>query len=91
MDKHGVPAGLIYRAPDMLEDPHFQAREAIVETDHPHFGKLKMQNVAPKLSKTPGGIRSAAPEMGQHNDEVYRGLLGVDAERFAALQAAKVI
>jgi formyl-CoA transferase len=50
-----------------------------------------MQNVAPKLSKTPGGIRSAAPEMGQHNDEVYRGLLGVDAERFAALQAAKVI
>ena len=91
MDKHGVPAGLIYRAPDMLEDPHFQAREAIVETDHPHFGKLKMQNVAPKLSKTPGGIRSAAPEMGQHNDEVYRGLLGVDAERFAALQAGKVI
>jgi formyl-CoA transferase len=91
MDKHGVPAGLIYRAPDMLEDPHFQAREAIVETDHPHFGKLKMQNVAPKLSKTPGGIRSAAPEMGQHNDEVYRGLLGVDEERFAALQAGKVI
>ena len=91
MDKHGVPAGLIYRAPDMLEDPHFQAREAIVETDHPHFGKLKMQNVAPKLSKTPGGIRSAAPEMGQHNEEVYRGMLGVDADRFAALLASKVI
>lgn len=91
MDKHGVPAGLIYRAPDMLEDPHFQAREAIVETDHPHFGKLKMQNVAPKLSKTPGGIRSAAPEMGQHNVEVYRGMLGVDADRFAALLASKVI
>lgn len=91
MDKHGVPAGLIYRAPDMLEDPHFQAREAIVETDHPHFGKLKMQNVAPKLSLTPGGIRSPSPEMGQHNEEVYRGLLGVDAERYAALQAGKVI
>jgi formyl-CoA transferase len=91
MDKHGVPAGLIYRAPDMLEDPHFQAREAIVETDHPHFGKLKMQNVAPKLSVTPGGIRSPSPEMGQHNEEVYRGLLGVDAERFAALKAGKVI
>jgi len=91
MDKHGVPAGLIYRAPDMLEDPHFLAREAIVETDHPHFGKLKMQNVAPKLSKTPGGIRSPAPEMGQHNDEVYRGMLGVDADRFAALLASKVI
>jgi formyl-CoA transferase len=75
----------------MLADPHFKAREAIIEVETERFGKLKMQNVAPKLSKTPGGIRSAAPEMGQHNDEVYRGLLGVDAERFAALQAGKVI
>ena len=91
MDRFGVPAGLIYRAPDMLDDPHFVAREAIVETDHPHFGKLKMQNVAPKLSKTPGGIRAPSPEMGQHNDDVYGGLLGLDAERLAALRQGKVI
>jgi formyl-CoA transferase len=91
MDKHGVPAGLIYRAPDMLEDPHFKARGAIVTTRHPHFGDLKMQNVAPKLSETPGGIRAPAPEMGQHNEEVYRGLLGLDPSRIAALRAKKVI
>ena len=92
MDKHGVPAGLIYRAPDMLEDPHFKARNAIVQTKHPYFGDLKMQNVAPKLSATPGGIHSAAPtDLGQHNDEVYGKLLGFSAERLAALRASKVI
>jgi formyl-CoA transferase len=86
-----VPSGLIYRAPDMLEDPHFKAREAIVSTPHPVFGELKMQNVAPKLSATPGGIRAAAPELGQHNDEIYSGLLGLTPERYAALRAAGVI
>jgi formyl-CoA transferase len=91
MDAHGVPAGQIYRAPEMLDDPHFKARDAIVTTQHPHFGELKMQNVVPKLSQTPGSIRAPAPELGQHNDEIYGGLLGLSAERLAALRAAKVI
>ena len=91
MDKFGVPAGLIYRAPDMLEDPHFQARNAIVSVPHPDFGELKMQNVAPKLSETPGSIRSPSPALGQHNDEVYRELLGLTEERYAELKSAKVI
>jgi formyl-CoA transferase len=92
MDKHGVPAGLIYRAPDMLEDPHFIARQAIVTTRHPQLGDLRMQNVAPKLSETPGSIRTPAPvSLGEHNDAVYGTLLGYDAERLAALRAAKVI
>jgi len=91
MDKFGVPAGLIYRAPDMLEDPHFQVRNAIVSVPHPDFGELKMQNVAPKLSETPGSIRSPSPALGQHNDEIYRGLLGLTEERYAELKTAKVI
>ena len=91
MDKFGVPAGLIYRAPDMLEDPHFKARNAIITTQHPHFGELKMQNVAPKLSATPGSVRTAAPEMGQHNEQVYLELLGMSRERFDGLRARKVI
>jgi formyl-CoA transferase len=91
MDKFGVPAGLIYRAPDMLEDPHFQARDAIVAVPHPDFGELKMQNVAPKLSETPGSIRSPSPALGQHNDEVYRDLLGLSEARYAELKSAKVI
>jgi formyl-CoA transferase len=91
MNESGVPAGLIYRAPDMLKDPHFAAREAIVTVPHPDFGELKMQNVAPKLSETPGSIRSPSPALGQHNDEVYRNLLGLDAERYATLKSKKVI
>jgi formyl-CoA transferase len=86
-----VPSGLIYRAPEMLEDEHFKAREAIVTTPHPVFGQLRMQNVAPKLSATPGRVRTPAPEMGQHNDEIYRGLLGLSAERLAELQARRVV
>jgi formyl-CoA transferase len=91
MSESGVPAGLIYRAPEMLEDPHFQAREAIVTVPHPDFGELKMQNVAPKLSETPGSIRSPSPELGQHNDEVFLNLLGLEAERYQALKSRKVI
>lgn len=86
-----VPSGLIYRAPDMLEDPHFQARNAIIKTLHPELGELLMQNVAPKFSETPGSVRSAAPSLGQHNDEVYLKLLGLSAERYAALKGAKVV
>jgi len=87
----GVPAGLIYRAPEMLADPHFRAREAIVSVPHPAFGELKMQNVAPKLSATPGSIRSPSPELGQHNDEIYRGLLGLTPDHVDALRARGVI
>ena len=86
-----VPSGLIYRAPDMLADPHFKAREAIVTTQHPRFGELRMQNVAPKLSATPGVIRTPAPGLGQHNDAIYRDLLGMSPERYAQLKAQKVI
>lgn len=91
MDKAGVPAGLIYRAPEMLDDPHFRARQAIVSTQHPDFGELRMQNVAPKLSETPGAIRTPAPTMGQHNEEIYLGLLGMTRERFDTLVKSKVI
>ncbi len=91
MEDYGIPSGKIYRAPEMLEDAHFQAREAIVKTMHPKFGDLKMQNVAPKLSATPGAVRLPGPELGQHNEEIYGGLLNFDAKRLAALQAAGTI
>ena len=61
LERHGVPAGRIYRAPEMLDDPQFQARESIVEVPHPKFHHLKMQNVAPKLSATAGSIRWPGP------------------------------
>ncbi|MEU4836480.1 CoA transferase [Streptosporangium sp. NPDC023615] len=91
LHRDGVPAGRIYRAADMFDDPHFAAREAIVRVPHPEFGELAMQNVVPKLSDTPGSVRSAGPELGAHNDEVYRGLLGLTGEEIARLAATGII
>jgi formyl-CoA transferase len=91
MDEHGIPAGKIYRAPEMLADPHFAARNAIVKTMHPEFGELLMQNVAPKLSATPGSVRLPAPKLGEHNADVYGGILGYDAARMAGLQERNII
>lgn len=91
LDKHGVPAGDIYRAPEMLEDAHFKAREAIVKIAHPTFGDLRMQNVAPRLSATPGAITRSDPELGQHNREVYGDLLGLKPEHLADLAARGII
>ena len=91
LEEHGIPYGGIYRAPEMLEDAHFKAREAIISVAHPVFGELKMQNVAPKLSMTPGQVRTPGPELGQHNDEVYKDLLGMDETQLAELHQRGVI
>jgi len=91
MEEFGIPSGKIYTTPDMLEDEHFKAREAIATTLHPQFGELKMQNVAPKLSKTPGNIRRPGPELGQHNDEIFSSVLNMPAERIAALTEQGII
>lgn len=91
LDEHGVPRGDIYRAPEMLEDAHFKAREAIVRVAHPVFGDLAMQNVAPRLSQTPGRVVSAGPELGEHNAEVLKGLLKLDDARIADLAERGVI
>ncbi|MDX2223249.1 MAG: CoA transferase [Rhodospirillaceae bacterium] len=78
MDKAGVPSGLIYRAPEMLNDAHFKAREAIVEVADKTLGKLKMQSTFPKLSATPGQVRWTGPDLGEHNDDIYKTVLGLD-------------
>jgi formyl-CoA transferase len=92
MVDHGVPAGKLYRPQDMLDDPHFQAREAIVEIPHERWGTLKMQNVFPKLSKTPGTIRRAAPAtIGQDNHSVYRDTLGLTDPEITDLETRGVI
>ncbi len=92
MIEYSVPAGKIYRAPEMLEDPHFAARESLVEVETPRWGKIKMQNAFPRLSETPSGIRTPAPvEIGQHNAEIYGELLGMDAKEIDRLKAANAI
>lgn len=92
MVEHSVPAGRAFRASDMLEDPHFAAREALVEVESLRWGTFKMQNTFPRLSATPGSIRTLAPgEIGQDNIAVYKDILGLTDAEIAALRDAKVI
>jgi formyl-CoA transferase len=92
MEKHGVPAGELYRAPEMLADPHFAARESIVDMPTERWPNLKMQNVFPKMSKTQGEVRWPGVEnLGAHNKEIYEGLLGLDEEEIKELQENSII
>ena len=92
MQDAGVPAGKIYRAPEMLEDPHYSAREAIVDVDSDAWPNLKMQNIFPKMSKTQGEIRWPGPmTLGEHNQEVYGGELGISDDELARLQEQSII
>ena len=91
LEADGIPSGRVFRAPDMLENPQFQARDTIVETDHPVFGKIKMQNAFPRMSETPGKVRWPGPTLGQHTDEVLTGLAGLDPARVAELRAKGIV
>ena len=81
----------MYRAPEMLADDHFAAREAIVWVDTPDFGAVPMQNVVPKMSNTPGSINWSGPALGEHNDEVFGQILGLSADVLDRLRADGVI
>lgn len=91
MEANGVPAGKIYKAPDMLEDPHFKAREALIRVAHPEFRNLVMQNVVPRLSATPGEVAWPGPPAGAHNDAIYRELLGLSDDDVSGLRSEGVI
>jgi crotonobetainyl-CoA:carnitine CoA-transferase CaiB-like acyl-CoA transferase len=79
MIEHSVPAGRIFDAEDMLQDPHFIARDAIVTVDDPVLGKTRMQGAFPKLSRTPSRVRRPAPrEVGQDTVEILERWLGGD-------------
>lgn len=87
----GVPAGRIFRAKDMFADPHFAARDAIVRLTHPELGEFAMHNVFPRLSETPGSVRHVGPTLGEHNKEIYQGMLGIDDDTMSSLHSAGVI
>jgi formyl-CoA transferase len=91
LERHGVPAGRIYRAPEMLADPQFQARDSIVKVAHDTLQNLMMQNVAPKLSETAGSIRWPGPALGAHNREVLGDLLGLSAADITELQRRGIV
>ena len=85
-----VPAGPIYSVADMVADEHFQARGLFEEVDV-HGKPLKVPAMAPKLSSTPGRTDWAGPGVGQFNDEIYGGLLGLSAQDMTRLKEKGVI
>jgi formyl-CoA transferase len=91
LNEFAVPTGRIYRASDMLADAHFRAREAIVRVAHAQHGAFPMQNVVPRLSATPGRVRTVGPSLGEHNDEVWGDFAGVSSDERVRLRAAGVI
>jgi formyl-CoA transferase len=80
----------IYTVADVMTDPHFVHRRTIVSVPDSELGQVKMQNVAARLSRTPGSIRWTGPALGAHNQEVY-GTLGLSAQELKALTEEGVI
>jgi succinyl-CoA--D-citramalate CoA-transferase len=87
----GVPTGKVFTAQDMVEDPHYAARENVVTVEDPEIGAFPIQNVIPRLSETPGEIRWIGPGLGQHNEEVYGRLLKLDDDERAGLRERGII
>ena len=88
--RHEVSFSPVYSIRDVFEDPHFREREMVVAVHDRQLGELKMQNVVPRFSRTPGGIRGTGPDLGEHNEEVF-GALGLGAADLEALRARGVV
>jgi crotonobetainyl-CoA:carnitine CoA-transferase CaiB-like acyl-CoA transferase len=87
----GVAAAPIYDAEQLLADPQLQARGVFPQVPDPDLGSMRVQAPVPRFSVTPGRIDHLGPGIGEHNDEVYGGLLGLSAEERERLHAEGVI
>jgi benzylsuccinate CoA-transferase BbsF subunit len=87
----GVAAGPVMSTQDQLTDPHFEARGMLVEIPHPEVGARSVAGLPVRFSAMPELDYGPAPCMGEHNEEVFRGLLGIPEEEFERLRAEQVI
>jgi crotonobetainyl-CoA:carnitine CoA-transferase CaiB-like acyl-CoA transferase len=87
----GVPAAPVNDVSEMVADPQVRAREMFVEVDHPTHGPLRTTGTPLKMSETPGRVRWLAPMPGEHNEEVFVGLLGHSKDDLARWRADGVI
>ncbi len=78
----------MYGLDEVFADPHVRARGMIAEVEHPEFGTVRQVGVGPKLSDTPGSVRSTAPKRGEHTEEILREA-GYSGEEIGALNEAK--
>jgi crotonobetainyl-CoA:carnitine CoA-transferase CaiB-like acyl-CoA transferase len=81
----------VWSAEEILAEPHLREREMILEVDDPDLGTIQMPGVVPKLSRTPGGVRSSGEELGASTDRVLTELLGLGAAELAELRDAGVV
>ena len=90
MNEAGVPAGKSYDAADIAHDPHYLARDMILEASLPDGSTVQVPGIVPKLSQTPGQITRPAPELGEHTAEVLEGL-GIGAAQQADWKTRGII
>lgn len=91
LEAEGVPHSLIYTPADILADPHYAARETIVDVEYPDIGMVKMSAVLPRLSSAVVPEIRPAPALGRDTHDVLHGLLGMSAEQIAELTAGAII
>ena len=90
MEKSGVPAGRVYDAADIANDAHYKARNMLLQAELPDKTKVTVPGIVPKLSLTPGEVRTPAPSLGQHTAEVLSAL-GIDEETRLDWQRRQII
>jgi len=86
-----VPCGPVYAIDEIFEDPQYAARGNILRVEDPRVGELAVPNLVPRLSDTPGAVKWLGPALGSHNDEIYRGMLGLDEAELQRLRESAVI
>jgi crotonobetainyl-CoA:carnitine CoA-transferase CaiB-like acyl-CoA transferase len=91
LDRHGIPYSPVLTIHDIFDDPHFRARENLIPVSNVRFGSVLTPGIVPKLSETPGGVTCGAPHMGEHNEDVFQGLLGLSAEQMETLRRNNII
>ncbi len=91
LDGAGVPASRIFNLEDIFADPHYRARNMLVEREDRELGPVAMANVVPRMSRTPGAVRWSGRDIGQDTDQVLADELGLSPEQITELSEAQVI
>jgi crotonobetainyl-CoA:carnitine CoA-transferase CaiB-like acyl-CoA transferase len=86
-----VPIGPIHSIADIFTDPHYAARNNIVEVGDKKWGKVKLQAPVPKMSASPGEVKWLGPELGEHNEEIYTQVLGLSISEIESLHNDGII
>jgi crotonobetainyl-CoA:carnitine CoA-transferase CaiB-like acyl-CoA transferase len=91
LDRFGVPATKVYLMEDIVADPHYADRHQVVSVESADYGNLLQPGVVPVLTGTPGRISGRAPLLGEHNEEVLCGLVGLTAAELAGLTSRGIV